>query len=65
MIKQNGESGLGKNAVEGMKEIAAIGISYRYAAPEAFNRMHLKGGITDEGKPVGIITMCDCFKGYL
>ncbi|KAI3651988.1 hypothetical protein MP228_003291 [Amoeboaphelidium protococcarum] len=42
-------------AVKGMKETSAVGISYRYAAPEAFNRMyHKTGGVNDEGKPVDV-----------
>eukprot|EP00158_Paraphelidium_tribonemae_P006134 Partr_v1_DN27691_c3_g1_i6_m64777 len=40
-------------AVKGLKEVAAVGISYRYAAPEAFNRMYKGTGVNLEGKPVG------------
>jgi hypothetical protein len=52
MIRQGGND-LGATAVKGMREANAIGISYRYAAPEAFDRMYRKNGRVDEGKPVG------------
>lgn len=40
--------------VKGMKATAAVGISYRYAAPEAFNRMYQRNGASaEEAKPVG------------
>lgn len=55
MIKQvGGENELGSTAVKGMHEAHAIGISYRYAAPEAFNRMYQKSGKSDEAKPVDV-----------
>jgi hypothetical protein len=53
MTKKPGEFDLSAVAVKGMKDISAVGISYRYAAPEAFNRMYQKNGFNDEGKPVG------------
>ena len=41
--------------VKGMRETAAVGISYRYAAPEAFARMKQKPGTElDERRPVDV-----------
>ncbi len=51
--------------VKGLSVTSAVGISYRYAAPEAFNRMYHKHGQVEEAKPVGtqnllknIVLMC-------
>lgn len=58
MIRKNGrteENGLAPDAVKGMREAVAVGISYRYAAPEAFVRMRAKGGRDiEEKRPVGM-----------
>jgi serine/threonine protein kinase len=53
-IKKPGEFDLSSVSVKGMKDISAVGISYRYAAPEAFNRMYQKQGLVDEAKPVDV-----------
>lgn len=53
MIKENNSESLSTGIVKGMKEVQAVGISYRYAAPEAFNRMYHKSSKVEEGRPVG------------
>ena len=52
-LKEDGSSLLNGSAVKGMREANAVGISYRYAAPEAFNRMYQKKSNEVEAKPVG------------
>lgn len=54
VIKKNNMEDTTPTAVKGMKEAQAVGISYRYAAPEAFNRMYNKGAFNTESKPVDV-----------
>jgi hypothetical protein len=54
MMKKEGAEGVQATLADGMEETNAVGISHRYAAPEAFNRMYQKKGQDEEGKPVGM-----------
>ena len=62
MLKENNTeaASAAQGMVKGMKEVQAVGISYRYAAPEAFNRMYHRSSKVEEGRPVGTPSYVFC-----
>lgn len=53
-IKRNGQYEEVVPELANISDEGAVGISYKYAAPEAFNRMQHRGAIADESKPVDV-----------